>query len=153
MIVRELMIEHVHTCAPEDSLRRAAEIMWTEDCGTVPVVDGERRVVGMLTDRDICMHALMSGRALQNCTVADAMSCDVYTCGAADSVDAAQSVMRRQRVRRLPVVDDAQHLIGILSLNDLALRVGRDARENGVAPEALAATLTGISVHGQSQDA
>ena len=153
MVVKELMSEHVHTCAPEDSLQRAAEIMWNRDCGTVPVIDIDRRVVGIITDRDVCMHAMMSGRRLQDCTVADAMSSDVFTCGASDSLDAAQALMRRQRVRRLPVIDSAQHLIGILSLNDLALHVGRDARESGVPPEALAATLTGVSVHGQPQGA
>jgi CBS-domain-containing membrane protein len=153
MIVKDLMSEDVHTCGPEDSLQHAAQIMWDQDCGTVPVIDIDRRVVGMLTDRDVCMHAMMSGRRLQDCTVADAMASDVFTCGPSDSLDAAQSLMRRQRVRRLPVTDAAQRLVGILSLNDLALHVGRDSRESGVPPEALAATLTGISVHGQPQGA
>jgi CBS-domain-containing membrane protein len=107
----------------------------------------------MVTDRDVCMHALMSGRRLQDCRVADAMSADVCACGASDSVEAAQALMRRRRVRRLPVVDGDRHLIGILSINDLALHVGHDRRDTSVAPEAVAATLTGVSVHGQLEGA
>ena len=153
MIVRDLMSHHVHSCSPKDSLQRAAEIMWNNDCGAIPVIDTDARVVGMVTDRDVCMHALLSGRRLQECSVADAMSTDVCACGASDSVDAAQTLMRHRRVRRLPVVDGDRHLIGILSLNDLALHVGRDRRDACVAPEALAATLTGVSVHGQAEGA
>jgi CBS domain-containing protein len=54
-------------------------------------------------------------------------------------------------VRRLPVLDRDQHLVGILSINDLALHVGRDSRDAGVPPEAVAATLTGVSVHGHPE--
>ena len=151
MIVRDLMSEHVHACAPTDSLQRAAEIMWSGDCGAIPVVDDQSHVVGMVTDRDVCMHALMSGQRLQDCRVADAMSTDVCACGASDSIDAAQTLMRRRRVRRLPVVDADRHLIGILSINDLALHSGRDKRDTCVPPEAVAATLTGVSVHGQTE--
>ncbi|HSP98132.1 MAG TPA: CBS domain-containing protein [Candidatus Dormibacteraeota bacterium] len=149
MIVKDLMSQNVHSCSPKDSLQRAAEIMWNSDCGAIPVIDAGARVVGMITDRDVCMHALMCGRRLQDCPVADAMSADVCACGSSDSVDAAQTLMRKRRVRRLPVVDGHRHLIGILSINDLALHVGRDKRDSCVAPEALAATLTGVSVHGQ----
>jgi len=149
MIVRDLMSENVHCCSPSDSLTRAAEIMWNGDCGAIPVVDEESHVVGIVTDRDVCMHALMSGQPLHDCRVADAMSADVCACGASDSVEAAQALMRRRRVRRLPVVDRDRHLIGILSINDLALHVGRDRQDACVAPEAVAATLTGVSVHGQ----
>lgn len=150
MIVRDLMTVDVRTCAPQDSLQRAAEIMWSQDCGVVPVVDGERHVIGMVTDRDVCMHALMSGRALRDCLVADAMSDDVCACGPLDSVARVQTLMRGRRVRRLPVVDDGQ-LIGILSLNDLAIHTGQSGRDKGVAPEAIAATLTGVSLHGRSE--
>jgi len=149
MIVRDLMSGDVRTCTPQDSLQRAAEIMWSQDCGVVPVIDGERRVVGMVTDRDVCMHALMSGRPLRDCLVADAMSDDVCACGASDSLAHAQALMRGRRVRRLPVVGDDRQLVGILSLNDLAIRTGHAGRDNGVAPEAVAATLTGVSLHGR----
>jgi CBS-domain-containing membrane protein len=93
----------------------------------------------------------MSNRPLQECTVADAMSSDVCSCGASDSVEAAQSLDAiAPCVRRLPVIDGDRHLIGIPSLNDLALHV-RDRRDVGVPAEAVAATLTSVSVHGQPQ--
>lgn len=150
MIVRELMSQDVQCCHPADTLQQAAELMWNQDCGAIPVIDGEQRVIGMITDRDVCMHAMMSGRRLTECAVGDAISADVFACGPSDTVEAAQALMRRRQVRRLPVVDGDQHIVGILSLNDLALRVGRDSRDSGVAPEALAATLTGVSVHGHA---
>ncbi len=150
MVVKDLMSGEVRTCTPQDSLQQAAEQMWNRDCGALPVIDGEGRVVGMVTDRDVCMHALMSGRRLQDCLVADAMSVDVCSCGASDSIEAAQALMRSRRVRRLPVIDGDHRLVGILSINDLALHV-RDRRDAGVPPEAVAATLTSVSVHGHPQ--
>lgn len=152
MIVKDLMTGEVRTCTAQDSLQRAAEIMWSRDCGVVPVVDAEQRVIGVVTDRDVCMHALMSGRPLRDCLVADAMSDDVCTCDASDSIQRAQALMRGRRVRRLPVVDDQQHLIGILSLNDLAIRTGHNGHHQSVAPEAIAATLTGVSLHGRGEE-
>jgi CBS-domain-containing membrane protein len=97
--------------------------MWEHDCGVVPVTaegDGSTRVVGMLTDRDICMAAYTQGRALTEIPVASAMSRQLYSCRASDALAVALKVMETNRVHRLPVVDQDEHLVGVLSLADIA---------------------------------
>ena len=74
MKVREVMTTKVEPCRPEDPLSKAAAIMWQQDCGCVPVIDENRKVVGMLTDRDICMATWMKGEPLQDLTVSIPMS-------------------------------------------------------------------------------
>ena len=120
MDVGQLMVREVETCRPLDTLNTAARIMWEHDCGCVPVVDDDARVVGMLTDRDICMAAYTQGRPLDAIPVANVMSKDVHTCKADDPIAFAQGIMRAYKVRRLPVTDADGHLLGILSLNDIA---------------------------------
>src|SRR5262249_49131268 len=120
MRVNDLMTREVKACRPEDSLARAAKLMWDHDCGSVPVVEEDGRVVGMLTDRDICMAAFTTGQPLHEVSVEQTMSRDVVRCTAHDPVEVALLHMGRARVRRLPVVDSTGHLIGIFSLHDAA---------------------------------
>jgi CBS domain-containing protein len=120
--VGELMQADVRSCTPQDALGEAARIMWERDCGCVPVVssDGSGRVVGMLTDRDVCMAAYTEGRRLDEIRVEEAMATRVHSCRVADSVSDALRVMQSAQVRRLPVVDGDGLLRGILSLADVA---------------------------------
>jgi CBS domain-containing protein len=126
MDVAEVMAREVYTCTVQDSLNTAARIMWEHDCGCVPVLDGVGRVVGMLTDRDICMAAYTRGERLPALAVATAMSKAVHACAPDDSLATAEELMRVNRVRRLPVVDTAGQLIGVLSLNDIARIAARE---------------------------
>lgn len=120
--VRELMRTDVRTCMPDDALHEAARIMWERDCGVVPVVDrdGSARVVGMITDRDICMALYTSGGRMSELQVGGAMAREVRSCHPDDTVSDAEEIMRRAQVRRLPVVDEEGRLRGILSLADIA---------------------------------
>ena len=122
MRVQELMTTQVKSCAPDDSLERAAQLMWENDCGALPVSmgDGANRIVGMITDRDIAMGALFQHRTLSELKVRDAMAKSVETCHASDPVAQAEKIMREARIRRLPVLDGAGSLVGILCLADLA---------------------------------
>ena len=122
MRVEQLMSKDVSSCDAEDPLNEAAAIMWERDCGAVPVVarSSEGRVVAMITDRDVCMAAYTTGRPLAGLHVYDAMSRALHTCTPGDTVADAEAIMRENQVRRLPVVDDAGNLAGILSLADLA---------------------------------
>lgn len=120
MKVRDLMTSDVKHCGVSDSLNSAAQIMWENDCGCVPVVDEQTRVVGILTDRDICMAAYTQGLPLAAASVANAMASAVQTCQPGETLAAALKKMRTYRVRRLPVVDEDGRLIGIISLNDVA---------------------------------
>lgn len=151
MRVEQLMTRTVKTCTPTDSLERAAGIMWDYDCGALPVVAGDEeggRVVGMLTDRDVCMAAYTQGRALREIPVASAMSQRLCTCRATDAVGVALKVMETNQLHRLPVVDGGDRLIGLLSLADLWREAAREhghplqivtERAIGEAVEAIAA--------------
>jgi CBS domain-containing protein len=132
--VSELMTSTPQTCRATDTLNHAAQLMWEHDCGCLPVVDDERRLVGMITDRDACMAAYTQGRRLADVPVRSAMSGDVRSCHAGDSLATAEHVMQEQQVRRLPVVDADRHVVGILSLNDIAVAA---AAEQGRGREAV----------------
>jgi CBS domain-containing protein len=120
MKVKEIMVQEVKCCGLADTLNRAAQIMWENDCGCVPIVSDETRLVGILTDRDICMAAYTRGAALGAIAVSSTMSREPFSCQATDDVLNAQRIMREHRVRRLPVTDADARLIGIVSLTDIA---------------------------------
>lgn len=126
MKVRDLMSADVKSCNVHDSLNRAAQIMWDNNCGCVPVVDVGRRVIGILTDRDICMAAYTQGTPLGTSAVGSAMATEVHSCQPDDTLAGALKLMRAHRVRRLPVVDDDGLLLGIISLNDIAREAERE---------------------------
>jgi CBS domain-containing protein len=121
MKVEQLMTKEIAFCTPNWSLNEAARLMWENDCGCVPVTSGDEmnRVVGMVTDRDICMTAYFCGGTLPELHVRDAMSKEPICCRPSTTHEEAESMMRKAQVRRIPVVDDAGGLLGILSLADL----------------------------------
>ena len=136
MQIRDVMVRDVKTCSGTDSLNRAAQIMWEHDCGVVPVVDDDGRVIGIVTDRDACMAAYTKGRAFAQIGVEEVMSRDVISCRPTDGVAEVEKMMQKRRVRRLPVTDPQGFLKGIVSLNDLARRAA--ARVKSTDPIALA---------------
>jgi CBS domain-containing protein len=148
--VAEVMHRGARTCAPTDSLKEAAKIMWEEDCGAVPVVGTDGRLAGMVTDRDICMAAYLRDQPLAECTVADVMATAPIVTRPGEPVDKAEAAMSDHRIRRLPVVSADGQITGILSLNDLALAARRSAdrqKEKGLTSAAIVATLAAISEH------
>ena len=149
MKTEQLMTKNVRTCIADDVLAIPARIMWEQDCGCVPVVssDGSGLVVGVLTDRDICMATLLQGGRLEEMPVTSAMSTNIQTCQPSDTLSEAEQLMSRAQVRRLPVVDDAGQLLGLISLADIA---GGSAGRRGIAKKAIpkrdvADTLAAIS--------
>lgn len=122
MNVDRWMTRTVHTCQPTDSLQTAAQLLWQHDLGALPVVDGERRVLGIVTDRDLCMAAFTRGSGLAHHTVESAMARQVTTIGPKESIRRAHELLRDQQLRRLPVVDDAGRLLGVITIQDLVLR-------------------------------
>ncbi len=150
MKVSELMTREVRTCDRHDSLNRAAQLMWENDCGSVPIVDSELKVIGMLTDRDICMAAYTQGVALARISVGSVMSCDVSVCAESDNITSAAERMRERQIRRLPVVDQAQRLVGILSMSDIAREADRlrtsKSRKRPLKDSDLIETLGAISI-------
>jgi CBS domain-containing protein len=126
--IEDIMTRDVRACSPDDSMGEAAQIMWENDCGCVPVVDGDRRLVGMITDRDICMAAYTRGKPLAEIEVGGAMAAVVQSCRAEDTLRKAETIMRTAQVRRLPVVDRDRVLVGILSLRDIVQEAQRQSR-------------------------
>lgn len=118
--VRDVMSREPRTCSPQDRLNTAAQQMWEHDCGVLPVVDDDGRAVGMLTDRDICMAAYTRGLALSEIAVSSAMSASVCSCKASASLRSVMQLMASHQVRRLPVVDETEKVVGIVSLADIA---------------------------------
>lgn len=147
MKVQELMTWDVHWAYPGDDLNRVAEIMWNTDCGAVPVVDAEERVVGMITDRDVCMAAFTKGLPLDAVRVDDVMTREVRVCSLLHEVATALELMQRHQLRRLPVVDEDRKLRGIVSLNDLAREADhhKGKRARAIGPWEIAATLASVS--------
>lgn len=148
MKAKNLMTRDVATCRPEDPMALAARIMWQRDCGVVPVVDGDGRVVGVVTDRDLCMASYTRSEPLSRMPVRDAMAKELFACREGDDEAAVHAAMREHRVRRLPVLDDEGRLLGIVSLNDLALEAA--VAKGGAAEKRqreIARTLTEISRH------
>ena len=146
MTVDALMTRDAKSCRPEDGLDVPARIMWDNDCGCVPVVDHDYRVVGVITDRDICMATYTRGAPPKALRVSSAMSRSVHACRPEDTVVVAEKIMRMHQVRRLPVTTAGGRLVGIVSINDLAQEAVREhappTRE--VSPEGLAETLAAI---------
>ena len=131
MDVGKVMTVQVQYCAAEDSLERAARLMWDNDCGCLPVCsrdDGGARTVGLITDRDICMCALFEHQPLSELRVGQAMTRRVLSCRPSDSLEQAERVMQDGRIRRLPVLSAEGKLLGIVSLADLARAAAREGR-------------------------
>jgi len=146
------MTRQVECCPPDTDLGSAAMMMWEKDCGFVPVVDGpERRVIGTVTDRDICMGLATSGKGPHDRTVREVMSQAAFTVEPETDVDEALDVMGTHRIRRLPVVDERGSLQGILSVNDLVLVADERADDDGgaIPVEKVVRTLKSICEHRQ----
>ena len=139
MKVHQLMTGPASTCTSRDSLERAAQLLWENDCGLLPVVDDAGRVTAVITDRDICMGAYTRGKRLAEMKVADSMSRNVVTCRRDDDVAVAVQRMVEHAVRRLPVVDEKNRIQGVLSLGDLARAGARDKDVSRAAVRVLTA--------------
>jgi len=116
------MVKEVQFCRPETNLAEAAQIMWANDCGALPVVEGDGNVVGMITDRDISMAVGTRNRAPSELTVFEVkpQPQELFTCTPAEDIHEALKMMRTYGIRRLPVVNNGK-LRGILCLNEIAL--------------------------------
>ncbi len=145
MRIRDLMSNEVQTCSPDNTLAEAAQIMWEHDRGCLPVLDDEAHVIGMITDRDICMAAFTRGQAPHECRVSDAMSHTVYSCSENDRVADVEELMQDRQLRRVPVVGDWGQLVGMLTLADLARFAQSKARRLAFGATGLVKTLASVT--------
>jgi len=147
MQVKDIMTKSACSVRASHHLNEAAHLMWELDCGCIPVSDESQRITGVITDRDICMAAYTKGLPIEMIPVNTSMSATVYSCSAQDSLESAEDVMRHHQVRRLPVLDKKQKLVGILSLNDIALAYDNRLLESSVKATDLARTLASVCKH------
>lgn len=144
MKVRDVMVPKVISCTDRASLGEAVKLMWEHDIGFVPVLSADTgALAGVITDRDACMAAWFQGKPLWDIPVVSAMSTRVATCRDEAEVDEAELTMSESQVHRLPVIDAAGTLCGVVSLNDLAQRAVKDA--DAELEEEVALTLGAVS--------
>lgn len=131
MKVQDIMTTDVRVCGPQATLAAAALIMWDNDCGTVPVVNDAGTCVGMITDRDICMAVATQNRLASELTVGAVSAGKVVACRQDADVRTALEQMRREQLRRLPVLDGDGRLVGILSIADVLRHTKKGESKKG----------------------
>ena len=123
MLVKDVMTRPVRTCRPAASVGTAAQTMRDARCGCLPVVDGHGKLLGIVTDRDICL-LVAARRDPWDVPVSDIMSADVLICRPTDRIDVALVAMKENGVRRVPAVDSRDHVKGLVSIDDLIRNTG-----------------------------
>jgi CBS domain-containing protein len=118
MRVSELMSTPARSCSVTSSVQEAARLMWEFGVGTVPVVDPENRLVGVITDRDVGMAAYSKGRALSEIAVEIVMSAPAFSCVVNDEMRDVVTRMLSHQHRRMPVVNEHHEVVGLISLDD-----------------------------------
>jgi len=149
MKIKEIMTKNAKACTLTDNLADAARSMWHADCGILPVVAEGGKVVGLITDRDICMAAAIKGRHLENIAIEDVTSGQVFSCKPDDDVQVALKTMQENKVRRLPVVADDGALEGMLSMNDIVVNAKEvaDNKDVNVSYADVVQTYKAICAH------
>jgi len=141
MKVQDVMTEDVLFCMIGDGLDRAAAIMWEKDCGVVPIVDAEKKVVGMVTDRDICIAVSTQNKTPFEIKVEEFTCRKVVSCLPTDNIKDIFRLMKKNKVKRLPVTSQNGELIGIISLTDILFA----AEKNKKLQKRILSTLIEIS--------
>jgi len=121
----EIMTKNPEFCLPNDSVLRAAQLMKDEDVGPIPIVEDKqtRKLTGIITDRDLVLKVMAEARDPKSTPVEAVMTDDVVTCKANDDLDRAIKLMQDYQIRRIPVVDQNDHLLGIIAQADVATRL------------------------------
>lgn len=121
----EVMTKDPVCCLPDDSAATAAELMKRENIGSIPVIENEQtqKLVGIVTDRDLALKIVAEGRDAKSTKVEAVMTHKVVTCHADDDLQKALDAMAEHQLRRIPVVDNANRVVGIIAQADVATRV------------------------------
>ncbi|HUR79914.1 MAG TPA: CBS domain-containing protein [Thermoanaerobaculia bacterium] len=125
--IRDVMTPNPECVSEKDSLRDVARIMKDQDTGVVPVVEG-KRIIGLITDRDIVVRGLAEGKDLENTRVNELMTKSVRTVREDASLNEVLTAMGNSEIRRVPVVNSNDELVGIVSLGDIAAQGNQDGK-------------------------
>jgi CBS domain-containing protein len=145
MYVADLMTSDVWTLGPDATFADAAALMWEHGIGCIPILDEDRHLVGVVTDRDLCLASYGRELPMTKLPIADAMTGIVHTVNPDALVADVEALMRKHRIRRVPVTDRLGRLVGIVCLTDIARAALRRARSSTPQPGFdVARTLVGI---------
>ena len=126
MKCRDIMTKNVKTCQEECKVKDAVQIMNDYNCGFVPVINKDNQLSGVVTDRDIAIHALLDGKDPEQMKIGEFMTKSIISAHPNDNIDLAIREMKENKVRRIPVVDDNNKVVGIISLGDVAVLSGEE---------------------------
>ena len=152
LTVGDICTKSPRVTTPDATLAQAAKVMWESDCGMLPVIDTARKVIGVISDRDIALALAVRGSKVHDAKVKEAMGSRVVSCRADEAAGAALSRLAKFQVRRLPVVSADGVIEGVLSIADAIKNSGRFMGEKGqdITGDALVLVLQAI---GESPDA
>ena len=138
----DVMTKDPFCCLPDDTVVKAAQLMKAKDIGSLPVIKSEnaKSLIGIVTDRDLALEIVAEGRDPKNTKVEDVMTDTIVSCRAEDNLQEVMDVMSVYQLRRMPVVDDENRIIGIIAQADVATRTDQ--------PERTAEVIKGISQPG-----
>ena len=145
MKVSDIMTADPGFCFAVDSLTKAASIMWQRDCGAVPVLDAGNKVIGIVTDRDICIAVASRDRKASEIMTGELCHGNLLACSPDDEVKKALKLMRKNQFRRLPVIDDDGQLAGIVTLADIVMAAGAKKKHKDLSPKKVFSLLEAVS--------
>jgi CBS domain-containing protein len=137
MKIKDVMHRGTEWVSPQTPIAEVAQRMRDHDIGAIPVGDKDR-LIGMVTDRDICCRGVADGQNISSLTARDVMSEGIFYCRDGEDLEDALRIMEQKQVRRLPVIDDNKRMVGMLSLGDIG-----DAASHELSGEVMAA----VSAH------
>jgi predicted transcriptional regulator len=147
MKVQDIMTQEVKFCGPDTNLAAATEILWQNNCGSLPVVDSDGKLLGVITDRDMCIALGTRNVRASEVAVRDAATKTVFTCTPNDEIHAALKTLRQHQIRRMPVIGANGKLVGILCLDEIVLHVQKTEGKTGISYEDVVNTLKAICEH------
>ncbi|MEK7469388.1 MAG: CBS domain-containing protein [Planctomycetota bacterium] len=131
LTVGDICTRSPRVTTPDATLAQAAKVMWEGDCGMLPVIDGERKVIGVISDRDLALALAVRGAKAHEAKVKEAMGARVVSCRLDEPAGAALSRLAKFQLRRLPVVTAGGVIEGVLSIADAIRNSGRFMGEKG----------------------
>ena len=133
----EVMTKNPICCLPNDTAAKAAQLMKSENIGSIPVIENEqtKKLVGIVTDRDLALKIVAEGRDAKSTKVEAVMTHKVVTCRAEDDLQKALDAMSEHQLRRLPVVDNDNKILGIIAQADVAMRVDQPEKTAAMVKE------------------
>ena len=120
MKIKDCMESNVYYLKPENTIQDCAQMMSSNHIGCVPICDDNKKIVGLVTDRDIILRSIAWDKNIKTTPLSEIMSTNVCCCNSNFEISEAQEIMRKNQIRRLPIVNDNKEIIGIITLGDLA---------------------------------